>query len=136
MGTRAAGMVLALLALAVATSAQVLLPTPVRFPLGKTAATLTGTIKSEQIIDYALNAAAGQQVNVTLDSRPAGARFDVLPPTSDQVLFDGSLSGNTWTGAIARGGEYTLRVYLAPDLPWQTAKDTLKSALAGTRSER
>ena len=129
-------MFLALLALALAASAQDLNRMPVRFPLGKTAATVTGTIKGEQIIDYALNAAAGQQVNVTLDSRPSGVRFDVLPPASDQVLFDGSSSGNTWTGAIARGGEYTLRVYLAPDLASQTAKYTLNIALAGSRIEK
>jgi hypothetical protein len=135
MSTHTVGTLAALLLVAVVASAQDLSPKPVRFPFGKTAATLTGTIKGEQIIDYVLSAAAGQQVNVTLDSRPGGVHFDVLPPASDQVLFDGSSSGNTWTGAIARGGEYTLRVYLADHVS-QPAKYTLNIALAGRRIEK
>lgn len=136
MGLRQVGFAFVLVTAAAAALAKGVDSTPVRFPLGKMAAKLTGTIKGEQTIDYALSAAAGQQVNVTLDSPHSGVHFDVLPPASDRVLFDGRSSGNTWTGAIARDGEYTLRVYLAPDQSSQTAKYTLTIALAGTRAER
>jgi hypothetical protein len=86
---------------------------PVQFAKGASSATLKGTLKGYQIIDYKLGARAGQTMNVTLKTSNGANYFNVLPPgSSDVAVFVGSTSGNDWSGQLAADGEYTIRVYL------------------------
>jgi hypothetical protein len=86
---------------------------PVRFAKGASSATLKGTLKGDQTIDYKLGAKAGQTMRVTLKSSNASNYFNVLPPGSNDVaVFVGSTDGNEWKGQLAADGEYTIRVYL------------------------
>ena len=111
---------------------------PVHFAPGKSAATITGTIKGEQIVDYVLAASAGQQMNVTLKRSNGSLYFNVLPPASEQAIFDGSSSGSTWSGALIRDGEYSVRVYLMPNAARRDEKATytLSIGVSGSKAEK
>jgi hypothetical protein len=86
---------------------------PIHFAKGASSATVQGTIKGDQIVDYKVRAKAGQTMSVKLVTRNGANYFNVLPPGSDDVaIFVGSTSGNEWSGALPSDGEYTVRVYL------------------------
>jgi hypothetical protein len=86
---------------------------PIHFAKGASSATVKGTIKGDQTIDYKLRARAGQTMRVKLVARNTANYFNVLPPgSSDVALFVGSSGGNEWSGALPADGEYTVRVYL------------------------
>jgi len=85
----------------------------VQFAKGKSSATIKGTIRGDQTIDYTLRAKAGQTMSVKLATSKGANYFNVLPPGSnDEALFVGSSGGNEWTGTLPADGEYKLRVYL------------------------
>lgn len=84
---------------------------PVQFAKGSSSATLKGTVKGNNFIDYTLRAGAGQAMTVTMASRHA--YFNVLPPGSkDVAIYISSINGNDWTGPLEQAGVYTIRVYL------------------------
>jgi hypothetical protein len=84
-----------------------------RFAKGASSATVKGSLKGDQTIDYKVGARAGQTMNVTLKSSNGSNYFNVLPPGSNDVaVFVGSTDGNQWTGTLAADGTYTIRVYL------------------------
>lgn len=86
---------------------------PVQFAKGATSATLQGSLKGDQTIDYKLRARAGQTMTVSLKTSNASNYFNVLPPGSQDVaIFVGSSDGNDWTGTLPADGEYAIRVYL------------------------
>jgi hypothetical protein len=86
---------------------------PLQFAKGTSAATVKGSLKGDQTIDYTLRARAGQTMTVTLTTSNGANYFNVLPPGSDDVaIFVGSTSGNEFTGALPADGEYKIRVYL------------------------
>ena len=84
----------------------------VQFQKGTSGATVKGSIKGRQVIDYRVRAVAGQNMDVTLKAGKASARFNVLA-ADDIALFVGSVSGNQFSGLLPKDGEYTIRVYLA-----------------------
>jgi len=86
---------------------------PLQFAKGTSSATVKGSIRGEQTIDYKLRAKAGQTMNVTLKTSNGANYFNVLPPGSaGEAIFVGSTSGNEWMGQLPADGEYTVRVYL------------------------
>jgi len=84
----------------------------IRFGPGESRATVKGSIKGSQTVDYRLRARAGQTMTVALRTTNASAYFNVLPPASDEALFVGSTSGTRFAGALPGDGDYTIRVYL------------------------
>jgi len=86
---------------------------PLQFAKGASSATVKGSLKGDQTIDYKLRAKGGQTMNVALKTGNAANYFNVLPPGSkDVAIFVGSTGGNEWTGPLPADGEYTIRVYL------------------------
>jgi len=86
---------------------------PIHFTKGASSATLKGSLKGDQFIDYMLRAKAGQTMNVMLKTSNPSSYFNVLPPNSKGVaIFVGSINGNEWTGTLVTDGNYTVRVYL------------------------
>ena len=83
----------------------------VQFQKGTSGATVKGSIKGRQVIDYRLRGAAGQNMDITLKASKTPAYFNVLA-SDDTPLFIGSLSGNQFSGLLPKDGEYTIRVYL------------------------
>jgi hypothetical protein len=107
----AAGVLVAGFACAVAAAA--IETRPIQFAKGASSATVKGTIKGDQTVDYTVRARAGQTMRVKLDTRHTATYFNVLPPGSNDVaIFVGSSGGNEWSGALPADGEYKLRVYL------------------------
>lgn len=82
------------------------------FKPGASQATLTGTIKGYQIVDYRLPARVGQVLVVDFKPGNLAAYFNVLPPDSEAAIFIGSSLGNHFKAALPVEGTYTVRVYL------------------------
>jgi len=85
---------------------------PVHFKAGESGATIKGTIKGDETVDYVLNAQKGQSMVVTLEATNRSAYFNVLPPGSEEALFIGSTSGNRYEGTLPATGDYAVRLYL------------------------
>lgn len=108
---------------------------PLQFAKGSSAATIKGSLKGEQTIDYTLRAKAGQTMSVKLATSKGANYFNVLPPGSnDEALFVGSSGGYEWTGALPADGEYKVRVYLMRSAARrnETANYTLTVGITGT----
>ena len=106
----------------------------VQFDRGNSSATIKGTIKGDQTIDYILHAKAGQTMSVKLAASKVTNYFNVLPPGSNgEAIFIGSGGGNEWTGALSADGEYKLRVYLMRSAArrGETANYTLTVGITG-----
>lgn len=102
-----------LLLVSMAVSAEVRIrEQQVQFEKGESAATLKGTLRGDQIVDYRLRASAGQPLVVVLKSSNPSLYFNVLPADSDVALFVGSTSGNRFEAELPDDGVYTIRVYL------------------------
>jgi len=86
---------------------------PIRFAKGSSSATVHGTIKGRNYMDYKLIAKAGQTMTVKFKTSNFSSYFNVLPPESEDVaIFVGSMNGNEWSGLLDKDGSYTIRVYL------------------------
>jgi hypothetical protein len=73
-------------------------------------AVIRGAVKGYDTHDYVFPAGAGESIAVSLKSRKAF--FNVNPPGSEEAIFNGSIAGETFSGAAAVSGDYTARVYL------------------------
>jgi hypothetical protein len=109
---------------------------PVRFEKGRNGTTLKGTIRGDETVDYRLRATAGQILVVNLQANNRSAYFNVLPPDDETALFVGSLSGNSFNGALPRDGEYTVRVYLMRNAARrnESARYTVNFTMAGDKA--
>ena len=108
---------------------------PLHFAKGMSSATVKGSLKGDQTVDYKLRAQAGQTMTVALVTSNTANYFNVLPPGSkDEAIFIGSTSGNDWTGALPTDGEYTIRVYLMRSAARrnETARYTLSAGITGS----
>jgi hypothetical protein len=105
----------------------------VQFKKGESGATIKGSIKGDQTVDYKLRANAGQTMVVKFKPSNASAYFNVLPPGSEEAIFIGSTSGNDFSGQLAASGEYTIRVYLMRNAARrnESAKYTLDIGVSG-----
>ena len=93
--------------------ADEILTQAVQFAKGNSSATIEGTVKGYQTIDYTLRARAGQNMKVALKTSNGANYFNVLPPGSnDAAIFIGSSDGNDWAGVLPADGDYKVRVYL------------------------
>lgn len=85
----------------------------VRFERGATSATVEGTIKGYELVDYVLNARTGQNANISLATRHGATYFNIIPPgETDVAIFNGSINGNQYEGTLPASGDYTVRVYM------------------------
>lgn len=96
-----------------------------QFAQGKSSATIKGSLRGDQTIDYTLRARAGQTMSVRLATTNGANHFNVLPPGSnDEAIFVGSSGGKEWTGALPADGEYK------PPARWHAAWATTGPASA------
>lgn len=84
----------------------------VQFPRGTASTTVRGTVRGYDVIDYVVGARAGQAMTVSLQTTNKSAYFNVLPPRSEEALFNGSIAGNRYNGRLKDSGDYRVRVYL------------------------
>lgn len=81
----------ALIALALLVLAPTALPAqtphrtePVRFAKGASSATVTGSIRADGGVDHVLVVRAGQTLKVSMRTRNASARFNIIAPGLDE----------------------------------------------------
>lgn len=85
----------------------------IQFAKGKTSASVSGTVKGHDDMDYVLRAKAGQTLTVDFKGGKGANYFNVLPPgSSGEAIFVGSSEGDHFKGTLPKDGEYTIRVYL------------------------
>ncbi|ULQ55984.1 hypothetical protein KJS94_15145 [Flavihumibacter rivuli] len=85
----------------------------IRFEPGKSAITLSGSIKGYQYIDYTLKAEKGQQLTVSMVTKHTSTYYNILPPGSQDVaIYNASINGLQYSGELTESGEYTIRVYM------------------------
>jgi len=84
----------------------------VRFAGNAASTIIRGKLKGYQYIDYRLEAKAGQTLAVTITTTNPQNCFNVNPPESEQSMFVGSTSGNSFRGMLPDDGSYSVRVYL------------------------
>lgn len=102
------------MALGAATEVQAAsLTRSVQFAKGSSSATIQGSVKGYDTMNYTLRAGAGQTMTVSMKTSHEGAYFNVLPPGSkDVAIYNSSINGNAYSGTLAKAGTYTVRVYL------------------------
>jgi hypothetical protein len=86
--------------------------TTVRFRAGGDSASYSGRIRGDETARYVLDARRGQNMQVLLSAGNPQAYFNVLLPNSQQALFNGSISGNSFNGTLPQNGRYVIEVYL------------------------
>lgn len=85
----------------------------VQFKPGATSATITGTLKGDQDIDYVVGAKQGQSMNVSMATKHGSTYFNILAPgQTNEAFFIGSTSGNQHEGTLPASGDYKIRVYM------------------------
>lgn len=108
---------------------------PLQFAKGTSSATVKGSLKGDQTIDYKVRAQAGQTISVALKTSNGANYFNLLPPGSTgEAIFVGSTSGTDWTGPLPADGEYAVRVYLMRSAARrnETADYTLTVSITGS----
>ena len=85
----------------------------VQFAKGANSATIDGTIKGPQTVDYVLHASQGQYMNVSMATKNGATYFNILAPGQTEVaFFNGSVSDNQYEGTLPATGDYKIRVYM------------------------
>lgn len=84
----------------------------VMFAAGADSILLQGQLKGDQTIDYKLRAGAGQTLTVDLKGSNPQNYFNVMAAGSDNALFIGSSSGNSFRGVLPSDGDVRVRVFL------------------------
>jgi hypothetical protein len=88
----------------------------VQFQSGTSGTTIQGKIKGEQIVDYLINAKAGQLMTVSLNTNNGGNSFNIFAPGkvpgNDGAMFIGETNNNQFKGTLPASGDYLIRVAL------------------------
>jgi hypothetical protein len=84
----------------------------VSFAAGTNSIQLQGQLKGDQTIDYKLRAGAGQTLTVELKGSNLQNYFNVMAAGSENALFIGSSSGNSFRGLLPSDGDVRVRLFL------------------------
>ncbi|MBJ3777775.1 hypothetical protein [Acuticoccus mangrovi] len=103
-------LLLALTGAPVAALAQNAAAEQVAFLPGETQTTITGELTGKDTKDYVFKATADQTMSAELTG-PSSLYFNVLPPSSQTAIFNGSVDGSTFIGTLPSDGDYTIRLY-------------------------
>lgn len=98
---------LALLALPAAAQQVV----PVSFAKGKSATTVSGSLKGDQDRTYTVDARAGQTMTVTLKSTKGSAEMNIFAPGKDEAISLGALDPYKVTTVLPVSGRYRVQVF-------------------------
>jgi hypothetical protein len=106
---------------------------PVTFAKGKSAATMTGTIKGDQDRTYTVDARAGQTMTVTLKATKGSVEMNVYAPGQEAAISLGSTDPYRFSGVLPTTGRYRVQVYQmrASARRGETASYNLTIAITG-----
>ena len=140
---RGAGKALALavlLAAAAATAAEVRRESVV-IPEGETTATIEGSLKGFDSVEYQIAAGVGQEMTLSLTSDNASTYYNLFAPGDvpgdSTALYIAARDGLDYTGLLTASGDYTVQVFLirAAARRAEEAAYTLSVALTGAAPE-
>ena len=85
----------------------------VKFQPGSTGGTYSNTVTGYGTVDFHVDASAGQEMSVTLNSSNTFLYFVVLKDLkSMEAVADDARETTEWSGKLPDGGTYVVRVYL------------------------
>lgn len=84
----------------------------VHFAAGAHSATIKGSIKGYDGVNYLLGANAGQMIQVLFSPDNGSCYFNFFEPGAASALFIGSTSGNEFSVRLGRSGNQRVQVYL------------------------
>lgn len=85
---------------------------PIQFAPGKSSARVNGVVTGNGVTEYTLGAKRGQVMSVTLSGGRLTTYFNVTPPGGDgSAMFNGSVSGTSFSATLPRDGTYLVTVY-------------------------
>jgi hypothetical protein len=85
----------------------------VRFKAGASSATISGSIKGYDGVNYVLDARAGQTVSVLFNTRHSSCYFNFFEPGGGQnAVHIGSVDGNEYADNLSRSGRIRTQVYM------------------------
>lgn len=84
----------------------------VLFKRGSSGTVINDQLKGYEVVDYQLNAAAGQHMSVVLATDNTSNYFTVTAPGATDALYDGTSSGDHFAATLPTSGDYILRVFL------------------------
>jgi hypothetical protein len=84
----------------------------VKFAPGRSSAQIKSIVTGNSVTEYTLGAKRGQVMSVTLSGGRSTTYFNVTPPGGDgSAMFNGSVSGNSFSATLPRDGTYLVTVY-------------------------
>jgi hypothetical protein len=84
----------------------------VRFDTGKTFATVKGSIRGYDGVNYVLDARGGQTISVLFSPSSAACYFNFYEPgAGETAAFNGSISGNEYADTLPSTGRSRVQVY-------------------------
>jgi len=84
----------------------------VKFAPGKSSARVNSIVTGDSVTEFTLGAKRGQVMSVTLSGGRSTTYFNVTPPGGDgSAMFNGSVSGNSFSATLPRDGTYLVTVY-------------------------
>jgi hypothetical protein len=84
---------------------------PVTFAKGKSAATLTGSIKGDQDRTYTVDARAGQTMTVTLKRTKGSPEMNIYAPGNETAISLGATDPYKFTTVLPATGRYRVQVF-------------------------
>ena len=81
-------------------------------PSGSNSTSLQGNIRGQEVVDYLLQARAGDYLNISLAAQSGSPFFNLMEPGEQYAaIYNGSSRGNQFEGTAQRNGDYRIRVY-------------------------
>lgn len=124
-----------LLAALVATAQPAIRTERVSFEHGKSSTSIAGSIKGGEIVDYVLGARQGQAMSIRLQTDNTSSYFNLMAPgETAAAIYNGSIEGDEYKGALPASGDYRIRVYLMRNAARrnETAKFHLEVSITGS----
>lgn len=108
---------------------------PVRFKPATTAATVKGTVRGQQGINYTFETAAGQRLQLLFTPSNRSCTVNVYAPGADEAVHIGAVAGNAFGQTATRAGTYRAQVSLMRNAARrnETCRHTLSIEITGRR---
>lgn len=105
----------------------------VSFAPGSSGTVIENRISGDQIVDYVLNAGAGQRMVIDMSTTNPSAYFNLMASGSPAAIHMGSTAGLHYDGVLPSGGDWVIRVFLMRNAArrGETADYTLSVHIGG-----
>lgn len=108
----------------------------VRFARGTSSTTIRSSVTGYDTVNYTVDAMAGQNMTVSLQSNINANYFNIYAPgkgPGGEAMFIGETKGNRYSGKLPATGRYTIQVYLMRSVARRNvrANFTLNVAVSG-----